>query len=186
MDARDYRMEASLYYAKSASPKPKALVLRRFAKAAEAIRFAVEDLSPALLQSCSLEVNESHYLGQEIRPLYDDRAFPLRRRAKHISEKQNPLESTGEPEGPKSPAMKVSAMPLPQSSPLAIERAACRQRRVMAGYSFNLRRGEAKVRDMILKDIGRFSDLGAERRVSDLFAVLKQFDLAHPSTPADG
>ena len=85
-----------------------------------------------------------------------------------------------------SPAMKASAMPLPQSATLAIEKAACRQRRVMTGYSFNLRRGDAKVRDMILKDIGRFSDLGADRRVSDLFEVLKQFDLAHPSTPANG
>lgn len=50
----------------------------------------------------------------------------------------------------------------------------------MAGYSFNLLRGEGKVRNMILKDIGRFSDLGAYRHVSDLFEVLKQFDLAHP------
>jgi hypothetical protein len=82
MDSNDYRMEASLYFAKSANAKPKALVLRRFAKAAEAIRFAVEDLSPNLLQGCSLEINESYYFGQEIRPLYDDRAFPLRRRAK--------------------------------------------------------------------------------------------------------
>lgn len=80
MDAKDYRMEASLYYAKSASSKPKALVLRHFVKAVEAIRFAGEDLSPALLQSCSLEVNESYYFGQELRPFYDDRAFPLRRR----------------------------------------------------------------------------------------------------------
>jgi len=82
MDADDYKMEASLYYAKRANSKPKALVLRRFAKAAEAIRFAVEDLAPKLLEGCSLEVNESYYFGQEIRPLYDDRAFPLRRRAK--------------------------------------------------------------------------------------------------------
>ena len=82
MDAKNYRMEASLYFAKSAKAKPAALVLRRFAKAAEAIRFAVEDLPPTLLQGCSLEINESYYFGQEIRPLYDDHAFPLRRRAK--------------------------------------------------------------------------------------------------------
>jgi len=82
MDAKNYRMEASLYFAKSANSKPTALVLRRFAKAAEAIRFAVEDLAPALLRGCSLEISESYYFGREIRPLYDDRAFPLRRRAK--------------------------------------------------------------------------------------------------------
>jgi hypothetical protein len=82
MHADNHVMEASLYFAKSSNSKRKALVFRRFARAAEAIRFAVEDLSPQLLDGCSLEVNEGHYFGREIRPLYDDRAFPLRRRAK--------------------------------------------------------------------------------------------------------
>jgi hypothetical protein len=198
MHAQHYNMEASLYYAKSASSQRKALVLRRFAKAAEAIRYAVEDLSPELLRGCSLEVNESFYFGREIRPLYDDRAFPLRRRAKQVSRKPSPLKSTGGPERSErsmSSVMQLCAMPLPQAAlaqaalaqaALAIEQAACRQRRVMAGYSFNLRRGAPKVRIMILKDISRYSDLGAVRHVSDLFEVLKQFDLLHPSAPADG
>ncbi len=200
MHAQHYNMEASLYYAKSASSQRKALVLRRFAKAAEAIRYAVEDLSPGLLRGCSLEVNESFYFGREIRPLYDDRAFPLRRRAKQIARKPSQPKSTCEPERSMSSAMQLCAMPLPQAAlaqaalaqaalaqaALAIEQAACRQRRVMAGYSFNLRRGAAKVRIMILKDISRFSDLGADRHVSDLFEVLEQFDLLHPSAPADG
>jgi hypothetical protein len=82
MDAIDYASEASLYYSKSAHPKQKSLVFRRFTVAAEAIRFAVEELSPKILDSCSLEVNEAHYFGREIRPLYDDCAFPLRRRVK--------------------------------------------------------------------------------------------------------
>jgi len=94
MEAKHYKMEASLYYAKGASSHRKALVLRRFAKAADAIRFAVEDLSPKLLGGCSLEVEESYYFGQEIRPLYDDCAFPLRRRTKSISAKQK-LEPAG-------------------------------------------------------------------------------------------
>jgi hypothetical protein len=80
MDANDYQLEASLYYAKSANSKQKALVFRRFSKAAEAIRFAVEELGPKLLDGCTLEVNEAHYFGREIRPLYDDNVFPLRRR----------------------------------------------------------------------------------------------------------
>jgi hypothetical protein len=80
MEANDYHLEASLYYAKSANSKRKALVFRRFTKAAEAIRFAVEELGPKLLDGCTLEVNEAHYFGREIRPLYDDNVFPLRRR----------------------------------------------------------------------------------------------------------
>ena len=75
-------------------------------------------------------------------------------------------------------------MPLSQSATLAVNQAIFRQRRVLEGYCFNLPRGEAKVRDMILKDMSRFSDLGACRHVSDLSEVLKQFDLVHPSTPA--
>lgn len=82
METREYFQEASLYYAKSANRKQKSLVFRRFEQAAEAIRFAVEELAPKLLDGCTLEVNETHYFGREIRPLYDDGAFPLRRRPK--------------------------------------------------------------------------------------------------------
>ncbi|MFY9657848.1 MAG: hypothetical protein WAK01_14940 [Methylocystis sp.] len=80
--------------------------------------------------------------------------------------------------------MKVSAIPLSQSAALAIEQAIFRQRRIMEGYSVNLTRGAANVRDMILEDISRFSDLGVCRHVSDLSEILKQFDLAHPPMPA--
>lgn len=79
MNASDYTLEASLFYAKSPRSKHKALTFRRFDKAADAIRFAVEELAPKLLEGCSLEINETHYFGREIRPLYDDVAFPLRR-----------------------------------------------------------------------------------------------------------
>jgi hypothetical protein len=82
MDATDYSLEASLYYSKSPNSRQKALTFRRFEKASEAIRFAVEELTPKILASCTLEVNESHYFGREIRPLYDDGAFPLRKREK--------------------------------------------------------------------------------------------------------
>ena len=185
MEAKHYKMEASLYYAKHASSCRKALVLRRFAKAAEAIRFAVEDLPPKLLGGCSLEVEESYYFGQEIRPLYDHQAFPLRRRTKSISRKRKRLESAVEsPRSFGSATTKVSAIPHSQSAALAIKQAIFRQGRIMEGYCFNLPRGDANVRDMILEDIGRFSDLGVCRHVSDLFEVLKQFDLAHPPTPA--
>ncbi len=88
MDVRDYAMEASLFYAKSGQSKRRALTFRRFAKAADAIRFAVEDLAPKLLQGCSLEVNEIHYFGKEILPLYDDHAFPLPRRKRSESKRQ--------------------------------------------------------------------------------------------------
>jgi hypothetical protein len=97
MDANDYAMEASLFYAKTGNSRQKALTFRRFAKAAEAIRFAVEELAPKLLQGCSLEVNETHYFGREIRPLYDDQAFPLRRRDKKSASKPRPARTASSP-----------------------------------------------------------------------------------------
>lgn len=81
MDAQDYRMEAALYFSKSASAKQKSLIFRRFGRASEAIRFAIEELSPKILNSCSLEVNGLHFFGRQIRPLYDSCDFPLRRRS---------------------------------------------------------------------------------------------------------
>jgi hypothetical protein len=80
MDIQDYLTEASLFYARNGDRKQRALVYRRFDQACEAIRFAVEDLAPRLLDSCTLEINDMHYLGRQIRPLYDDIAFPLQRR----------------------------------------------------------------------------------------------------------
>ncbi len=80
MDAKDYRMEAALFYAKGEKSRQKSLTFRRFSRAAEAIRYAVEELAPKALNSCSLEVNDEHYFGREIRPLYDSGDFPLRRK----------------------------------------------------------------------------------------------------------
>jgi hypothetical protein len=80
MNANEYFLEASLYYAKNANSKRSGLVFRRFSKAADAIRFAVEELTPKILDGCTLEVNEDHYFGREIRPLYENHVFPLRRK----------------------------------------------------------------------------------------------------------
>jgi hypothetical protein len=52
---------------------------KRFDTAAEAIRFAVEDISaPALLGAC-LEVDEVRFGHHEIHCLYEDAAYPLKR-----------------------------------------------------------------------------------------------------------
>jgi len=77
MDAQDYRMEAALYFSKSGAKH--ALTFRRFSRAAEAVRFAVEELPSKLLSSCSLEVNDVYYFGLQIRPLYQSDEYPLRR-----------------------------------------------------------------------------------------------------------
>jgi hypothetical protein len=44
---------------------------RRFARAAEAVRFAIEELPPELLVGAVLEVHGERYVGEDIRRLYD-------------------------------------------------------------------------------------------------------------------
>jgi hypothetical protein len=73
-----------------------------------------------------------------------------------------------------------------QNTAIVLEQAIFRQRQIMEGYPFSLPRGKASVRDMILEDISRFSDLGACRHVSDLTEILKLFELANPARPASG
>lgn len=86
MSVFDYGMEAGLFSSKGADKRPKfrqkSIEYRRFARAADAIRFAVEDIPSNLLQSCSLEVDEMTYVGVAIRGLYESSEFPLPRRAK--------------------------------------------------------------------------------------------------------
>ena len=53
---------------------------RRFDTAAEAIRFAVEELTGPSGRSCILEVNESRFNHAQIRSLYDGCGYPLPRR----------------------------------------------------------------------------------------------------------
>jgi hypothetical protein len=82
MGAFDYGGEAVLLSAKGTHFRPKSLEYRRFVRAAEAIRFAIEDLPSSMLGVCSLEVAEDMYVGNAIRGLYESEDFPLPRRTK--------------------------------------------------------------------------------------------------------
>jgi hypothetical protein len=52
----------------------------RFDRCAEAIRFAIEKLSPKLLAGAYLEVSETRFDSKGIRTLYDRAEYPLPRR----------------------------------------------------------------------------------------------------------
>jgi Arc/MetJ-type ribon-helix-helix transcriptional regulator len=52
----------------------------RFARAADAIRFAIEELQPELLLAAQLKVAEERFDGDGIRRLYESIEYPLARR----------------------------------------------------------------------------------------------------------
>ena len=85
MGAFNYSLEAALFFAKDTKFRQRALAYKQFVRAAEAIRFAIEDLPANTLRGCSLEVGEDRYMGVAILGLYESADFPLPRRVKPLS-----------------------------------------------------------------------------------------------------
>jgi hypothetical protein len=75
----DFSVEAELFPARSARLRRSAVRYKRFPHAADAIRFAVEELPPELLLGAFLEIDGERYGGEDIRRLYDSNDFPLSR-----------------------------------------------------------------------------------------------------------
>jgi hypothetical protein len=80
MTAFNYNTEAELFPTRARKSKPRAFGYKRFEKAADAIRFAMEELPPALLVGAFLEVNEERFSDRDIRQLYESVDYPLTRR----------------------------------------------------------------------------------------------------------
>ena len=76
----DYFSPAELFTAKRKGGPRKRLGYRRFATAAEAIRFAVEDLPAIRTLDAWMQVGDESFDSEEIHRLYDSDDYPLRRR----------------------------------------------------------------------------------------------------------
>jgi hypothetical protein len=77
----DYEAEAELFPARSRKFNRQLGRYRRFDRAADALRFAIEELPPQLFLGAYLEVEEERFDSNEMRRLYDSADFPLARRA---------------------------------------------------------------------------------------------------------
>ncbi|KKX26180.1 hypothetical protein [Rhizobium sp. LC145] len=75
----DYSAGAGLYPCKTLKRRSH-LRYKRFDSAAEALRFAIEDMPASLLRGSVLEVEEARFDGMQMRKLYDAAGYPLTRK----------------------------------------------------------------------------------------------------------
>ncbi len=77
----NYNAAAELFPTRRRLPRRQPFGYKRFSQAAEAIRFAIEDLPSECLAGAFLEVDEKRYGSDEIRRLYESAEYPLTRRS---------------------------------------------------------------------------------------------------------
>lgn len=77
----DYGAAADLFPARGRNSRRQVISYRRYVRAADAIRFAIEELPVALLVGTYLEVDEARFDSRAIRGLYDSVEYPFVRRA---------------------------------------------------------------------------------------------------------
>jgi hypothetical protein len=81
MASFSYKTSAELFPAAIRKKKRAGFAYRRFDTAAEAVRFAIEELPADSLNGAYLQVEEARFDQNGIRTLYDSAEFPLARRA---------------------------------------------------------------------------------------------------------
>jgi hypothetical protein len=84
----DYSAPAELF--SSPGRHARALTYRRFASAAEAVRFAVEGISGSLRPRVTLQADDERFDHRGIRALYDSTGYPLTRQRQTAEEEHHP------------------------------------------------------------------------------------------------
>jgi hypothetical protein len=74
----DYSAPAELFPSRNRKVVSK-IKYRRFDKAADAIRFAIEELPEALLLGAYIQIDDQRLGHQDIRSLYQSERYPLRK-----------------------------------------------------------------------------------------------------------
>lgn len=75
----DYSAPAEMYMLRARSMRARATGYRRFPTAAQAIRFAMEEIPEPLLIGAVMEVKEERFDHNRIRDLYENQEYPLSR-----------------------------------------------------------------------------------------------------------
>ena len=79
MNSFDYGNAAEFFPTRRWRSARSAFGYKRFPRAADAIRYVIEELPPDLLVGAFLEVDEERFDGKGIRELYDSPDYPLKR-----------------------------------------------------------------------------------------------------------
>jgi len=80
MDKFDYSAPAELFPSRNRKVANK-IKYRRFDKAADAIRFAVEELPEPQLLGAYIQIDEQRLGHKDIRALYESERYPLKKQA---------------------------------------------------------------------------------------------------------
>ena len=84
MEKFDFGAPAELFPSRNRKVASK-IRYRRFEKAAEAIRFAVEELPEPLLLGAYIQVDEQRLGHMDIRALYESERYPLKKRVEQAA-----------------------------------------------------------------------------------------------------
>jgi hypothetical protein len=81
----DYDTPAELFMAKRKGGARQPLGYRRFASAAEAIRFAIEEFPAVRTLGAWMQVGDERFDSDDIQRLYENEGYPLRRRKPKVN-----------------------------------------------------------------------------------------------------
>ena len=79
MDTFDFSAPAELFPSRNRKVASK-IKYRRFDKAADAIRFAIEEMPEPLLLGATIQIDDQRLGHQDIRALYESERYPLKKK----------------------------------------------------------------------------------------------------------